>query len=121
MVHFNLNLRFLRIKSGWKQEELASMLGVKPNTISNYETGASKPDFDLLEIIIKKFGVKADEMLYLDLTNAKGMDAINQDQSPSNASYDDSFNFMKTVVNKLDSLEKSILELKQHNLDKPKK
>lgn len=35
-----------RIQAGFKQAEVASKIGIKPNTLSNYENGVSEPDID---------------------------------------------------------------------------
>lgn len=40
------NLIAERVRMGWKQEDLARLLGVSAQTISNWETARSKPDSD---------------------------------------------------------------------------
>jgi transcriptional regulator with XRE-family HTH domain len=70
MVYFGPNLKFIRKKKGINQSRLATMLNVRPNTISNYENGVSFPDFKSLEIIIKFFEVGVEELLYKDLRAA---------------------------------------------------
>lgn len=35
-----------RTNAGFKQAEVASKIGIKPNTLSNYENGVSEPDID---------------------------------------------------------------------------
>jgi transcriptional regulator with XRE-family HTH domain len=71
MIFFSRNLRYLRELAGKKQLELSSFLGVKPNTISNYEKGISQPDFILLEKIVEYFKVSSDEILFSDMQNPK--------------------------------------------------
>lgn len=39
-------LREGRIKKGLKQSDVANLVGVKANTLSNYENGVSEPDID---------------------------------------------------------------------------
>jgi len=39
-------IRFMRLKSGYKQEELAGLVGVKQNSFSDYERGSSTPSFE---------------------------------------------------------------------------
>lgn len=56
-------LRELRNERGVTQERLAEMLGVTNRSVSRWETGATKPDFDLLIQIAEYFGVSADEIL----------------------------------------------------------
>lgn len=67
MVHFGTNLKFIRKKRRINQAQLSTMLNVKPNTISNYETGVSSPDFKRLEILMRFFEVPVNELLYVDM------------------------------------------------------
>lgn len=39
-------LKFMRIKGGYKQEEIAALLGLKQSTISGYETDFSEPNYE---------------------------------------------------------------------------
>jgi transcriptional regulator with XRE-family HTH domain len=68
MIYFGNNVRALRLAKGWSQEKLASLLNVKANTVSNYETGTSYPDFNSFVSIIKLFEVNADAMIFKDLS-----------------------------------------------------
>lgn len=67
MVYFGQNLKFVRRKRKLNQYQLASMLDVKPNTISNYETSVSFPDFKSLEVLVKFFDVPVEDFLYTNL------------------------------------------------------
>lgn len=69
MVHFGTNLKFIRKKRRINQAQLSTMLNVKPNTISNYETGVSSPDFKRLEILMRFFEVPVHDLLYTDMTD----------------------------------------------------
>jgi|GEM_PF-470949 len=77
MNYFSKNLKLLRKARGLKQEELASPLGIKPNTISNYEHGVSFPDFDILEQLIKFYDISVDDILFKDLESI----LVNQNQN----------------------------------------
>ncbi len=69
------NIRSMRIKRNMTQDELAERLSVTRQTVSNYETGRSRPDVDMLASIAellqtdintviygeKKNGIKAEE------------------------------------------------------------
>ena len=46
LIFFSENLSTFRKEKGWTQSELAEKLGVKANTISNYEKGISTPDYN---------------------------------------------------------------------------
>ncbi len=50
-------IKELRIKKGIKQEQLAEMVELEPNSISNIETGKNYPSFMTLEKIIDVLGV----------------------------------------------------------------
>lgn len=69
MIFLSKNLKILRERCGYTQKELADKLGVKANTISNYEKGVSSPDFELLEIITDLLNAKADDILFRDMAD----------------------------------------------------
>ncbi|GAB2586289.1 helix-turn-helix domain-containing protein [Spirosoma areae] len=73
MVYFGSNLRKLRQSKKWTQDKMATLLNARPNTISNYETGTSYPDFNTLVTIIKLFDINADTLLFKDLTEGSEM------------------------------------------------
>jgi transcriptional regulator with XRE-family HTH domain len=113
MVYFYTNLRHLRIRRGWKQEDLAAKLFVKPNTISNYENNKSSPDFEILDVIIKLFGVTADQILFKDLADDQHISVVN-DEPPDYINKGDpgTFNFMKVVLDKLSTIENEMRIIK---------
>lgn len=63
-VHLKENLAYARKLQGLRQYELAERIGVKPNTISNYEKGVSMPDFETLGKLKKVLKVSADELVF---------------------------------------------------------
>jgi transcriptional regulator with XRE-family HTH domain len=67
---FASNLSFLRKKKGLTQAEVATALGLKRNTFSNYETTHSEPDLNTLEKIASFFDISMDELISLDLSKA---------------------------------------------------
>ena len=52
------NIKTLREKKGLTQEELAQRLFVTRQTVSNYETGRSRPDIDMLLSIAKTINIE---------------------------------------------------------------
>lgn len=48
MRDISKNIKQLRVKKGMTQDELAEVLFVTRQTVSNYETGKSRPDVDML-------------------------------------------------------------------------
>lgn len=58
------NIRDLRVRGGLTQEELAGKLFVTRQTVSNYETGKTRPDLDLLIKIAELLDTDANTLLY---------------------------------------------------------
>lgn len=52
-----------RVSLGKTQAELASEVGVNPNTISQYESGARKPDIVMLKKLAKALNTTTDKLL----------------------------------------------------------
>ena len=66
-IYLSNNLKFLRRRARQTQTDLAKLLGVKTNTISNWENGVSNPSFEELDIIVKNFDVSTDQILYKNI------------------------------------------------------
>ena len=58
------NIRTLRERRGLTQEELAQALFVTRQTVSNYETGKSRPDIDMLVSIAQVLETDVNQVLY---------------------------------------------------------
>lgn len=56
-------IRQLRSEQGWTQKQLSEKLHVGKTTVSNYETGYSEPDLEMLNKISKLFDVSIDYLL----------------------------------------------------------
>ena len=63
MATFNTRLLELRKQRGLTQSELADALEVNKQTISQYERGVRRPDFDTLCTLCDYFNVSTDYML----------------------------------------------------------
>jgi len=63
-MDFGKRLASLRKINNVTQEELGKVIGVGKTTVSNYETGYSSPDYEMLKKIANHFGVSTDELLY---------------------------------------------------------
>lgn len=70
MTFFSKNVAYLREKKGLKQTEIEAYTGIKRTAWSNYESGSSKPNLQVLIDIAKKFGVTETDLLHVDLRNA---------------------------------------------------
>ena len=62
-MNFNARLKQLRQKNKLTQGELATILGLKPTAISNYESERNEPSFDKLIALSKYFDVSCDYLL----------------------------------------------------------
>ena len=58
------NIKQLRLQQKMTQDELAERLFVTRQTVSNYETGKSKPDVDMLVKISEVFNVDMHQLIY---------------------------------------------------------
>lgn len=56
-------IRQLRAEQGWTQKQLSEKLHVGKTTVSNYETGYSEPDLEMLNKMSKLFDVSIDYLL----------------------------------------------------------
>lgn len=84
MIYFSSNLKYLRSAKGLKQNELAGMIDVKTNTISNYENGISEPDFKILDLLVEAFDVRSSDLLFTDLSSQSVKEqSYIQKQAPS--------------------------------------
>ena len=56
-------IKQLRKKKGISQSELAELIGVKTNTVSTWERGTRKPDFEALNLLSNYFEVSFEYIL----------------------------------------------------------
>lgn len=63
---FSERLKYYRKLKGLNQTQLAKMVGVKANTISNYERAHSLPDPFCLDKIIKHLDISRDDLFVAD-------------------------------------------------------
>lgn len=62
------NIRYLRRKRNWSQEDLAEKLGKKSyTTIQKWESGVGDPTFNTLQDLARVFGVDIDSLANADL------------------------------------------------------
>lgn len=58
-------LKTARDKCGLTQEEAAKLIGISPDTLSNYERGKSYPDIPILKRIEEVYNVSYNQLIFL--------------------------------------------------------
>lgn len=71
MESIGKNIKTIRIKNNLTQDQLAQKLFVTRQTVSNYETGKSQPDIDMLVKIRQVLQVDIDELITAKATERK--------------------------------------------------
>ena len=70
-MNIGKNIRYLRNKKGYSQEDLADYLGYKSyTTITKWESGVSEPTLKTTNRIAEFFHISVNELCYTDLENA---------------------------------------------------
>lgn len=64
MENLGKNIRLLRVRRKMSQDQLAQALHVTRQTVSNYETGRSQPDVEMLTALAEALRVDVKELLY---------------------------------------------------------
>lgn len=64
MENLGKNIRLLRVQRKMSQDQLAEALHVTRQTISNYETGRSRPDVEMLTALAEALDADVKEILY---------------------------------------------------------
>ena len=64
MIDIGKNIRFIRESRSMTQEELANQLFVSRQTVSNYETGRTKPDIEMLAKLAEILKADIHDLIY---------------------------------------------------------
>ncbi|UHA74492.1 helix-turn-helix domain-containing protein [Paenibacillus sp. 481] len=59
----NIRMEQERLKRGWKQDQVASRIGVSRSAYSNYENGNRKPDIEMVKEIAQLYEVTVDYLV----------------------------------------------------------
>lgn len=62
-MEFNEQIKRLRKENNLTQEEMAKKLNVTRQALSNWENNRNLPDFEMIILIAKTFGVSFDELI----------------------------------------------------------
>ncbi len=83
MDNFAKNLKMLRRQKGMNQEELAEKLNIRKTTVSNYETGYSRPRMSMMHQIATLFGTSVNMLVQDPSTVLKSPDFAEEAGSTS--------------------------------------
>ena len=108
-------IKQLRLKSCLTQEQLASKLGISPQTVSKWETSVTMPDITLLPSLAGEFGITIDELF--DLTVNQKLHRIENrldiEEELSANTFDEYEEFLKAQIDEYEDKTK-ILSLLAH-------
>ena len=77
MASLSERLKTLRKTKDMTQEQLAEYMGVSPQAVSRWETGATSPDISALPQLADLFGISIDELLgYDDVERQKEISSV---------------------------------------------
>ncbi len=78
----SMNLKFLRVKSGFSQEELAEKIGVSRQTVAKWENGETLPDVVKCAELSHIYGVSLDAMVNCPLD-----ESMDEEETPADGKY----------------------------------
>lgn len=92
MAGFTERLKTLRKQENYSQQELADKMKVTKQTVSQYERGVRKPDYDTILFLCDIFNVSADYLLgkadvTVRLLSEKELEKLSKDNSVSQDEY----------------------------------
>lgn len=107
-------LKELRTAHGYKQEDIASVLGIVRQTYSHYETGKRSPDSATLYKLAGFYNISIEDLLHLTISLDRNVYYDAPNPTPSSADLDEYLEFFNKPENKkkyhdFDNLEKKLL------------
>ena len=64
-----ITLKSARVNKGLTQVKAAKLIGITPDTLSNYERGKSYPDVPIIQKMEQGYGVSYSELIFLPINN----------------------------------------------------
>ena len=64
-----ITLKRARVNKGLTQVKAAKLIGITPDTLSNYERGKSYPDVPIIQKMEQVYGVSYSELIFLPINN----------------------------------------------------
>jgi len=59
-----ITLKAARLNKGYDQEKAAQLIGISPDTLSNYERKKTFPDVPIIKKIEEVYGIKYDDIIF---------------------------------------------------------
>lgn len=75
-IKAGLTLKTARERKGYTQGEAAKLIGVSPDTLSNYERGKSYPDIPILRKIEEVYDVPYERLIFLPMDYDKTVNIV---------------------------------------------
>ena len=94
-MEFNEQIKRLRKENNLTQEEMAKKLNVTRQAISNWENNRNLPDFEMIILIAKTFGVSLDKLILEDKKMNKIEQILINDGKRTRAK---KFNMVTTII-----------------------
>jgi transcriptional regulator with XRE-family HTH domain len=82
-VYLDRNIRYLRRRQGWSQEELGNRIGLNRGNIASYENGTAEPKICNLLKMAQLFGVSILDITHRDLSQDPAPDGAVSGDMPS--------------------------------------
>ena len=64
-----ITLKSARVNKGLTQVKAAKLIGITPDTLSNYERGKPYPDVPIIQKMEQVYGVSYSELIFLPINN----------------------------------------------------
>lgn len=94
------NIAYYRKLNGYTQKELATILGVKNSSVSNWEQGANAPDIETIFELCKLFKISVSDMFGCDVIDGDSI-RISGIEKDVILAYRSSENLEKEMVHKI--------------------
>ena len=91
MSYAGKNLKFIRKKREWTQEEMANQLHIKRSLVGAYEEERAEPRLEVMESICALFSISLEQFLFQDLSLEDALD-VNEESALNNSSNNSSMN-----------------------------
>ncbi|MBP7533173.1 MAG: helix-turn-helix transcriptional regulator [Chitinophagales bacterium] len=82
-MNISANLKYLRNKNLFTQEDLADKLGIAKAKYGTYERGIHEPNIETIIKISQLYSISIDDLILKDLTNGDGIGLVKDIQNPS--------------------------------------